>query len=64
MLVNKIDDLCKQNGISVSKLEKECGLGHATIAKWDKSSPTLASLKKVADYFNVPLCDLAEHYDG
>lgn len=64
MLATKINELCEQNGLTVSKLEKECGLGHATISKWDKSSPNLSSLKKVADYFGIPICELAEKYDG
>ena len=64
MLKDKIKALCTRKGISISKLEEDCGLGHATINKWDKSAPTLTSVKKVADYFEVKLCDLIGDYDG
>lgn len=56
--------LCKERGISISKLEEECGVGHATIRKWDKSSPTITTAKKVADYFGISLCELIGDYDG
>ena len=52
--------LAKERGISISKLEKECDIGHATIAKWDKSAPTLTSLKKIADYFGITVCELLD----
>lgn len=64
MLELRIKELCEQKGITLSKLEKECGLGHATISKWDKSSPNLSSLKKVADYFGIPICELVEKCYG
>lgn len=64
MLKKKVEALCKAKGITVGRLEKECGLGNATIRKWDQSSPNLANLKKVADYFGVTICELIEDYDG
>lgn len=45
--------LCRQRGISIAKLEREVGIGNGTIGKWGKSSPTVDSLKKVADHFGV-----------
>lgn len=53
MLYEKIESLCKEQGVSISKVEKECNIGNATIRRWDKSSPRLDNLKKVADYFGV-----------
>ena len=41
-------------------LEKECGLGNMTIVMWRTSSPRVSSLKKVADYLNVPIAELLE----
>ena len=64
MLKAKIKALCEQKGITVSKLEKECGLGNATIWHWDKVSPKVASVQKVADYFNIPICELLGDEDG
>lgn len=51
MILKKIEELCKENNISISRLEKECEIGNATIRGWDKSSPKVENLKKVADYF-------------
>ncbi len=52
MLVN-IQVLCKEHGISVPSLEKELGFGKGSIYKWDKNSPSIDKLQKVADYFEV-----------
>lgn len=51
MILKKIEYLCKENNISIARLEKECEIGNATIRGWDKSSPKVENLKKVADYF-------------
>lgn len=51
MILKKIEELCRKNNISIAKLEKECGIGNATIRGWDTSSPKVENLKKVADYF-------------
>lgn len=60
MLFSKISSLCKEKGISISKLEKECGLGNATIRGWRTSIPNSANLKKVADYLGVSIEKLLE----
>lgn len=56
-MTEKIKELCKNNGISVFRLEKELGIGNGTIGKWGKNgrAPNYAHLKKVADYFRVPV---------
>lgn len=64
MLKKKIQALCKEHGISVTSLENKCGIGHGTIAKWDGSAPTISTLKKIADYFEIPICEIVEDYDG
>lgn len=53
LISEKVCNLCKVNGISLAKLEKECGLSNATVRRWANSSPSAESLRKVADYFNV-----------
>lgn len=53
MLYQNIVVLCKGKGISISKLEKEIGLGNGTVGRWEKSSPSVENVKKVADYFEV-----------
>ena len=52
-LLENIQSLCEQHNISIAALERECGLGNATIKKWSTSTPSGDRLVKVADYFNV-----------
>lgn len=58
MVFANISDLCKKKGISIARLERECGLGNATVRGWAKSSPTSDRLKLVADYLGVTVDDL------
>ena len=55
MVLEKIRGLCDKNKITISELEKECGIGNATISRWDKSSPRMDNLIKVAKYFGVTI---------
>ena len=54
-MTEKIENLCKNKGITVTALERELGFGRCTILKWKKSSPGVDKLKKVADYFGVSI---------
>ena len=58
MIFTNVSKLCKQRGISIAKLERETGLGNATIRGWETSSPTVDKLKAVADYFGVTVDSL------
>lgn len=58
MIFDNIAVLCKKRGISIAKLEREVGLGNATIRGWKASSPKVDSLKIVADYFGISIDDL------
>lgn len=63
MIFTNIVLLCKERGISVAKLERETGLGNATIRRWATSSPTVETLKTVADYFGVTVDSLLSEKD-
>jgi transcriptional regulator with XRE-family HTH domain len=52
-ILENIQFLCKKNDMSIPKLEKELNIGNGAIYKWDKSSPSIDKLQKVADYFKV-----------
>lgn len=58
MVFTNISNLCKKKGISIARLERECGLGNATIRGWEKSSPTVDRLKLVANYLGVTVDEL------
>lgn len=55
MILRKVEALCEENGISISRLEKECDIGNGTIKRWDESIPRLDTLKKVANFFKKPI---------
>ena len=59
MLYQRIEELCKEQGTNVSKLERDCGLANATIRRWKESSPSVDKLTKVADCLGVTLDYLA-----
>ena len=54
-MLNRIKQLCKQNGIPISKLEEECGISRNSIGRWGQSVPSVDKVQKVAEYFNVSL---------
>jgi repressor LexA len=60
LLFDKICDKCREIGISVAKLEKDAGLGNATIRGWKKSAPTVDNLKRVAAILGCTVDELLE----
>ena len=48
-----IKKLCKNQGISVNKLETDLGFGTGYVSKLGKSTPNVKKIKSIADYFNV-----------
>lgn len=55
LMVDRINELAKQKGVSISTIEKILGLGNGIIGKWRKQSPSCDKLKLVADYLNVSI---------
>ena len=53
VLLDRIKELCKKRGITVSELENRVGFGKNSIYKWKTQSPKIETIQKVADYFNV-----------
>lgn len=50
-----IKNLCKKKGISIYALEKELNLSSGSVCKWEKSTPRIDTLQKIADYFGVSI---------
>lgn len=50
-----ISNLCSENNIAITALEKELGFGRGYIGKFKTkgTSPTAKKLQQIADYFNV-----------
>lgn len=56
ILYQRIKELCKKHGTSISKLESELGFGNSSIKRWGStSSPSIDKITKVANYFNVSI---------
>ena len=54
-MVDRINELAKKMGVSISAVEKNVGLSNGIIGKWRKQSPSCDKLKLVADYLNVSI---------
>lgn len=54
-LLEKIQKLAKEKGLTIKQIERECGLANATIRRWDKQNPSLESVLKVSQYLNVSI---------
>jgi len=61
-LVEKIQQLADMKSVKISAIERELDFGRSSIYKWNKNSPSIDKLIKVADYFGVSLDYLTERY--
>ena len=52
-IYDKIKAMCEEKGMSVRQVEAAAGLKNGAISKWNDSSPTIKSLKAVADVLKV-----------
>lgn len=58
---DRIAELCKKKGISVTGLETELGFGRGSLGKMKKGGSTsVARLQKIADYFEVGVNELMD----
>ena len=53
--VEKIRELCKQRGIAVSKLERDCGFSNGYIRGLRHGQLPIDKVARVAEYLNVPV---------
>lgn len=58
MIVDNIRALCKREGVTVKALEEICALGNGTIKRWDKNSPSVDKIARVASFFGVTIDEL------
>lgn len=58
--VNKIKEYMNLSDCTAYKLSKMTNISQATISDWfnGKTKPSLASIIKVAKYFNIPIEEL------
>ena len=53
ILLERIKELREEKDISQRQLQRDLDLSASTITKWKTSTPSAATLQKVADYFDV-----------
>lgn len=58
MYYERIKDEINKQGLSVSRVEKETGLGNGTIRSWAKSTPRLDSFLAVVRYLGLDVCEI------
>lgn len=58
MLYSKIEEICKERGISIARLERESGVGNATVRGWVTAKPNVETIGKVAAYLGVSIDEL------
>lgn len=54
-VVERIQTLCIQKGLTLTGLERELNIGRGIIKRWASSSPNIDNIQKVADYFHVSI---------
>lgn len=52
-LTKRIKELCTKKKVTFAEIERSIGLSNGQIRRWDKVSPRISTLEKVADYFQV-----------
>lgn len=63
MLYDIVKRLCLQKGVSVGRVEKECGLSNGSISKWNENEPGIRKVQKVANYLEVSIEEFLEQTD-
>jgi transcriptional regulator with XRE-family HTH domain len=63
----KLEELCKGKGISIARMQRDCGLGTSTSYRWKTGDimPNVATVNKIAKYFSISPNELMPPYaDG
>lgn len=58
VLLKRIEEWCNENKVSISALEKACGLGNATIRNWETAKPRIDTLQKVSRITGISIDEL------
>jgi|GEM_PF-514700 len=52
---NRIKELCKTKGVTVTEAEQELGFARGSLCKIDTNKPSMEKVQKIADYFGVTI---------
>ena len=64
-VIDKINELIISSKLSVRQFEIQIGLSISSISAWrtGKANPSAKALKKIADYFNLPISYFYEDHE-
>lgn len=51
----RIKEFAQLNGKSIRQIENDLKITHGNIKKWQKSTPSIDSVERIADYFGVSI---------
>lgn len=54
-IYDRIKELCKEKGITITGLEKDLGFARGSLSKIDKNRPRIDRIQKLAKYFDKPV---------
>ncbi|MDN2966452.1 helix-turn-helix transcriptional regulator [Streptococcus suis] len=60
MLYDKIKEVAQTRKVSIYRIERDLEFSNGSLRKWNESTPSVTSLKKVANYLDVPIDELLE----
>ena len=52
-MLENIQKLCDERDVTIAQLERDLNFGRGSIYKWNKNSPSIDKVQKVAEYFGV-----------
>ena len=58
-IISRIKEVARNKGLTISDVEKACNLGENSIYKWDRSSPSLDKVMRVANKIDASIDYLA-----
>ena len=59
-IYDRIKAIAKEKKITIAEIERKAGLGNASIGKWNRVSPKVDTLQKVADALGVSVSEIIE----
>lgn len=59
----KLEKLCEERGITIAQLERRMDFGNGTIRLWKTRQPLAINVKKVTDFFGIPMEALMKDSD-
>lgn len=57
-MLQKIINLCKEQGKSITELENACKLGTRSIYRWDENKPAVDKVQRVAKFLSTTVDEL------